>query len=82
MHFYLAKVSIWPSNDPPVWMGAHVATYEINGLERKVEISLYGGFFYDEEAKIHYQIADDKIDRWTEFIRQEFMKNHTKTANK
>lgn len=81
IHFYLSDLSIWPSNDPPLWMGAHIATFELNGSERKVEISLYGGFFYDEGTKLHYQVAENKIDSWTTFIRKEFMKIHTKTAN-
>ena len=79
IHFYLSKLSIWPSDAPPLWMGVHIATYELNGSERKVDISLYGGFFYDEETKLHYQISEDKIDMWTAFIRQEFMKIHEKT---
>jgi len=81
MHEYLAEVSELPSNDPPRWMGAHIATYEINGATKKIEISLYGGFFYDESSKRHYQLPDNKIDDWLSYIRRSFMTIHKESSD-
>lgn len=82
IHEYLAELSELSSDDPPRWMGAHIATYDMDGRMRKVEISLYGGFFYDEASKKHYQIPDNKIDDWLSYIRRSFMAIHKEPNRK
>jgi len=76
MRGYISEVSALPSDDPPRWMGAHIATYELDGAIKKVEVSLYGGFFYDESSRKHYQLPDNKIDDWLSYIRRSFMTVH------
>jgi hypothetical protein len=73
MKGYLAALSRVSEESPPLWMGVHVATYELNGTVRKIEISLYGGFFYDESTKRYFLLPDDKRDAWLAYIRQNFM---------
>jgi hypothetical protein len=73
MKGYLATLSKVSEESPPLWMGAHVATYELNAAVRKVEISLYGGFFYDETTRRHFLLPDDQRDAWLAYIRQSFM---------
>jgi hypothetical protein len=73
MKGYLESLSMVPAESPPRWMGAHAATYELNGVVRKIEISLYGGFFYDETTKRHFLLPDDKRNSWLAYIRQSFM---------
>ncbi|HVW62259.1 MAG TPA: hypothetical protein VHC48_19545 [Puia sp.] len=74
IHYFLNDASVWPPGDPPVWMGSHIGTYIFEGIERKVDISLYGGFFFDEKSQTYYQIADSKIDNWQSYIRRSFMR--------
>lgn len=70
---FLATASILPSDDPPVWMGAHVASYEKNKIIYKIEISQYGGFFYDEKTKQYFQISPQRREEWHAYIRIYFM---------
>ena len=39
----------------PIWMGLYSATCEIDHQKRKIEISTYGGFFYDDYGKRYYR---------------------------
>ena len=82
MHGYLAEVVELPSDDPPRWMGVHIATYEMGRIIHKIEISLYGGFLYDETTKKHYQLPENKIDGWLSYIRRSFMAIQKGTAGK
>jgi hypothetical protein len=80
IHKYIEDVSELPADDPPRWMGAHIATYEIEGITKKIEISQYGGFFYDEVSKKHYQIPDTRIDEWLAYVRRSFMAIHKESS--
>ena len=37
-------------NGPVAWMGGYIATCDLDGVVRKVDISKYGGFFFDEKT--------------------------------
>ena len=73
---YLKGAYELPINDPPIWMSAHIASYELNGKTHKIEISMYGGFFYDETTQTYFQLQKEKILNWTSFIRSYFMNIH------
>jgi hypothetical protein len=65
----LEGVKLFPDNLKNVyWMGLYVATYEIGDVTRKVEISMYGGFFYDDFTKKYFQIETDKKQRWLNYF--------------
>ena len=74
---FLKGIREIPADDAPVWMGApHIATYEIDGLINKVDISLYGGFFFDEKSKKYFQLPNNNIDSWHSYIRECFVSFH------
>ena len=73
MQSFLSTVSILPSDDAPVWMGAHLASYEKNEMMYKVEISQYGGFFYDEKNQQYFQVSPQLREKWHDYIRRCFM---------
>lgn len=77
IHFYLNGISELSSNEPPLWMGLNIASYEFNGMQHKVDISQYGGFFFDESSKRYYQIASDKKVDWNAYIRRTYMRVHS-----
>lgn len=77
VHLYMVDLGELPADDPPFWMGSpHVASYEVDGVIRKVDISLYGGFFYDEVSKRYFQISEDKVEKWLSYVRECFMAIH------
>jgi len=73
MHSYLDGLTEMPAGGPHVWMGAYIATYELNGRQHKVEISHYGGVIYDESTRKHYEIKSNKSKGWLSFIRNSYL---------
>src|SRR5580698_8299712 len=55
------------------WMGGYIASCKINGSLRKVEISNYGGFFYDQSSSTFYQLPIEKIDDWLSFLQNSYI---------
>jgi len=82
MRNFTSELSELPSNGPHIWMGAYIATFEYEGITRKVEISHYGGVLYDELSKKHFQIAENNVQDWLLYIRQSFMNVHNKPGIK
>jgi len=77
VHWFMEAVKELPDGDPPVWMGGpQVATYELNGTKYKIDISQYGGFFFDERKKKYFQIKEPKVDDWHSYIRECFVSLH------
>src|SRR5580692_2230189 len=48
MVYFLHSADPFPSTTRPTWMGGAVATCLYDGKIRKILISSYGGFFYDQ----------------------------------
>jgi hypothetical protein len=65
---------------PVAWMGGYIATCNLNGVIRKVELSNYGGFFYDEKTKVYYQIPAVKSEDWLSYIQQCYLNLTKKEA--
>jgi len=65
---YLGAADILPDSLNPIWMGGWVATYEYKGQTRKMQISAYGGFFYDQTSRRYYQIPIDRKEEWMNYI--------------
>jgi hypothetical protein len=57
-----------PLKDQPVWMGGYLASCIYNGHLRKVAISAYGGFFYDENSNLFYKLTEAKKDDWSSYL--------------
>ena len=67
---YIAESKILPDSINPVWMGAWVSTYRYDGQVHKIQISAYGGFFYDQSSGRYYQIPMERKDDWMNYINR------------
>jgi hypothetical protein len=65
---FLAGRRTIPAEKAPVWMGAYTATCILDNKKRKVDISVYAGFFYDELEKKYYQIPSDIQQDWLNYL--------------
>jgi len=52
----------------PAWMGGTVATCTCDGKTRKIIISDYAGFFYDQSSGTYFQLSLQKKDDWMDYI--------------
>jgi hypothetical protein len=43
-----------------VWMGVYITSCMLDNKKRKIDISTYGGFFYDESRRTYYQIPVER----------------------
>jgi len=73
IQFFLSQVAIKHPRANTQWMGGYIVTCQIEGSLRKVVISNYGGFFYDQLTKSYYQIPTEKIDDWLSFIQNAYL---------
>jgi hypothetical protein len=65
----LYDISVVPKEMTPVWMGYYVASCRLpDGTLRKIEISFYAGFFYDDRTQVYYQIRDDLRKEWLNYL--------------
>jgi hypothetical protein len=67
---YIGTSTILPDSIKPIWMGGWLATYEFGGQIRKIEISSYGAFFYDQSSNRFYQIPIGLKEDWMTYIHQ------------
>ena len=72
MAFFVRSATLLNTKAPLIWMGGYVATCKIDGSFRKVELSRYGGYFYDEKTSAYYQLPSEKIDAWLAFIQNSY----------
>lgn len=54
-------------------MGGYIGTCKIDGVRRKLELSNYGGFFYDENTNAFYRVSKDNIDSWVDFLQNSYL---------
>jgi hypothetical protein len=66
---FVNSLGILHPEAPIEWMGGYIATCQINGALRKVELSNYGGFIFDEKSKTYYQLPPDKTERWISYLQ-------------
>jgi hypothetical protein len=66
----------WPKDKYSMWMGRYLCTYEIEEETRKVDISVYEGFFFDENSKTYYQIPEAFVDEWLKFWNDTYSRFH------
>jgi hypothetical protein len=67
---YMGTSRLLPDSINPVWMGGWVATYEYSGQVHKIQISAYGGFFYDQSSGRYYEIPIGLRDEWMTYVNQ------------
>ena len=68
MKYFLDSVTLLPNNIQPGWMGVYLTSCVIEGEIRKVLISYYAGFFYDEKSRRYYQLPASKKDDWRNYL--------------
>jgi hypothetical protein len=69
MRYFLSQAISWPRDKYAVWMGLYVATYNIgDSITRKIDISTYGGFFYDEGTKSYYEVPVSIKNEWITYL--------------
>src|SRR5215469_14099862 len=69
MALFINSATVLHLKAPLVWMGGYVATCRVGGTDRKVDLSRYGGYFYDEKTSTYYQLPTEKIDAWLAFVQ-------------
>jgi len=74
MTYFVKSATLLHPKAPLAWMGGYLASYKISGNLRKVEISQYGGYFYDEKTSAYYQLPIQKIDDWLSFLQNSYLK--------
>jgi hypothetical protein len=67
MTTYLTNVSAI-SPHGAAWMGVYVTTCVLDNKKRKVDVSAYGGFFYDELLKRYFEIPVDLRRGWYDYL--------------
>jgi hypothetical protein len=72
---FLCTASIWPKEKKTVWMGLLIATYETeNNQLRKINISNYGGFFFDDFTGKYYELPERVRDQWMNYLNEKLDK--------
>lgn len=76
MQTFMSNVSEWPKEKYSMWMGLFIATCETEDKKlRKVIISNYGGFFYDQLTMRYYELPDELKSPWLELLNGNSKKN-------
>ncbi|HMH33653.1 MAG TPA: hypothetical protein VK543_11515 [Puia sp.] len=71
MKVFLSNVSPIPIERIPVWMGFYIASCQTkNGTNLKLEISTYGGFFYNEKDKKYYELSPEMRIGWLNYFAE------------
>ncbi len=73
MNNYLSQIKIKRPKAATRWMGGYIATCHSDGGLRKVVLSNYGGFFYDQKANAYYKLPTEKIDDWLSFLHTSYL---------
>jgi len=69
IQFFLENMVQVSDTTHPIWMGSYLASYESSaGKVHKVEVSIYGGFFYDESSGKYYNLPRQFNAKWLAFI--------------
>ena len=78
VRLFLKNAAYLPNEKSGVWMGLYVATCELEDKKtRKILLSNYGGFFYDELTKQYYELPVSKRNDWMEFLNENSKKTST-----
>lgn len=73
MAIFLDTLNILHPEAPIAWMGGYIATCKLDGVIRKIEISNYGGFFFDDKTKTYYELPPNIRERWLDYLQQSYL---------
>ena len=66
---FLRDVTVWPKEKYSLWMGSYLVTCELDDNKpRKMLVSTYAGFFYDQTTRRYYQVPAELVDEWLDFL--------------
>jgi len=65
---FVKNASVLPPGTSPAWMGEYVATCTLHQKKRKIAISTYGGFFFDQTEGKYYQLPKDLQAGWLNYL--------------
>ena len=65
---FVKNASPLPAGTSPAWMGEYVATCTLYKKKRKIAISTYGGFFFDQTEGKYYQLPQDVQVVWLNYL--------------
>ena len=69
MRVFLRTTTPLPLNRRPVWMGYYVASCRLpDGKSLKIEVSQYGGFFYEQSQSRYYEVGLPLRRNWLNFF--------------
>jgi hypothetical protein len=68
MRVFLSQSVEISRDSTPMWMGAYVTTCFIDHKKRKIDISSYGGFFFDEGSKKFFALSPNKQKGWLNYL--------------
>jgi hypothetical protein len=66
--FLHSVIEIPKDTTPTAWMGGVLATCSYHGKIRKVQISSYGGWFFDQETKTYFEVPKDQATEWYSYV--------------
>jgi len=81
MHYFLKKMVAWPKEKTTVWMGAFIASYKTSNEMRKVDISTYGGFIFDEYSRQYFELPERYRASWLDFLNTALDQMPKKSTN-
>jgi hypothetical protein len=70
IHAFLSHSSTLSSDKPPMWMGAFVTSCILDHKKHKIDISSYGGFFFDETDKKYYTVTQEIQKDWLNYFAE------------
>jgi hypothetical protein len=69
VHTFLNSANAIPKDSTPLaWMGGVLATCSYRGKLRKIQISSYGGWFFDQETKSYFEVSQDQATEWYSYV--------------
>jgi hypothetical protein len=69
IHRYLKDGVAWPIDKSSLWMGLYVTTCQFeDGTIHKIDISVYGGFFFEEQSKSYYEVSSESRKQWLHYF--------------
>jgi hypothetical protein len=69
MNDFLRDAVLSPIDKSFMWMGLYVCTCQVgDGSIRKVDISVYAGFFFEEQNKFYYEVSSNSREGWLHYF--------------
>jgi len=54
---------------PLVWMGGYVVSFRTGSGIRKIEVSNYGGYFFEDKTRKYYTLPPELVSSWLGYFR-------------